>query len=478
MGSTSRSSVESRPGAARPCAAIAVAVALAVALACARPTVPGDATPLRVGTSGDYASESLWPPDQAEPTGFSVDVARAFARAQGRSIEWVRFRWPTLEADLVAGRFDLALSGITVRPDRSLAGRFSLPLAASGAVVLVPATSPITTAGELARPGLRIAVNAGGHLERVARALLPAARIEAVADNAEVPRRLAAGACDAVMTDSQEADHWRAVLPGARPIGPLTRDTKAAWLPIGREALVHALDAWLLEAEASGELARLRARHGQADETTASPSAAILARLDERLALMPAVAEAKRALGLAVFDRDQEERVHDAARATVRAAAAARGREAPSDAALARFVAAMLGASRHVQELADSRSTPANDVAGEAGAEAAAAARHALDGRIRPAIGFVTERLLWLVVEARPATTPPTREAVARALADHALPIAHVHALADALADLLLEPTRGAERVVEREIRADRPARGASRAPRAAAERTDTRPSA
>ncbi len=55
-------------------------------------------------------------------------------------------------ADLGAGRFELALSGITIRPDRSLAGRFSLPLTTTGAVALVPDTSALWTRAR-PRPG-------------------------------------------------------------------------------------------------------------------------------------------------------------------------------------------------------------------------------------------------------------------------------------------------------------------------------------
>jgi cyclohexadienyl dehydratase len=46
----------------------------------------------------------------------------------------VPLRWATLDRDFAAGRFDVVMSGVTVRPERSAAGRFSLPVAQSGAV--------------------------------------------------------------------------------------------------------------------------------------------------------------------------------------------------------------------------------------------------------------------------------------------------------------------------------------------------------
>ncbi len=409
--------------------------------------------PLRVGTSGDYTPFSQWPAGQAEPEGFSVDVARAFAKASGRRIEWVRFTWPALRADHAAGRFDLVLSGITIRPDRSLAGRFSLPLTETGAVALVAGSSTARSQADLDRPAVRIAVNRGGHLEQVARTLFPHAAIEALPDNAAVPRRLAEGRADAVLTDTLEAPHWQASLPGARAIGPFTRDRKAAWFPVGGEALARDFDRWLLGFEAEDGLAALRARHGLAGTRTAAPRAALLASLDERLSLMSEVARAKAVLARRVEDAAQEERVHAAFREAIARAAAARGAPPPADTAVRRFVEAQLRAARFVQ----SRTLAAipAPTAAPAGEAERAAARRALDDRIRPALAFITERIAGLVVAARPGAAP-SPEVVSQALARHALPAA-LEAELHAALGAVLEPA----------ARPDPSARGRAPAPRA-----------
>ena len=74
-------------------------------------------TPLRVGTSGDYAPFSLRGED-GSMTGFDIEVAKAYAADRGRPVEFVVFRWPELQARLLAGDFDVAMGGITVRGDR------------------------------------------------------------------------------------------------------------------------------------------------------------------------------------------------------------------------------------------------------------------------------------------------------------------------------------------------------------------------
>jgi cyclohexadienyl dehydratase len=390
-----------------------------------------------VGTSGDYAPFSVWPTGAAEPSGFSIDVARAFAESQGREVEWVRFRWPALVGDLVAGRFDLALSGVTVRADRSVAGRFTIPLAQSGAVVLVPEASAAArakSATELDAVAPRLAVNAGGHLERVARLHLPHARIEAVSDNARVLERLRSGAVDGVVTDTLEAPHWQQDLAGLRRIGPFTRDRKAALLPATRTALAARLDAWLLEAEAKGDLERLRDRHGLVSERTALPGFALLASLDERLSLMPAVAEVKRTLGLPIEDRAREARVLDAAERSISRAAETLALPEPDPTAVRRLFQAQMDAARWIQT--HTLESPARD---EASGRTAEAARAELETALRPALIRIGDRIARLVVvwQRDPDTGHGLdREAIARALARHELPEALIDRIDAALRSL------------------------------------------
>src|SRR6266404_2350857 len=104
----------------------AAAIAL-LAAACLHPRP--EAPPLRVGTSGDYPPFSLARDGRLE--GLDVEIARRFAHDGGRRLELVPFRWPELTRDLAAGRFDLAMSGVTLRPERAVAGVFTRPVARS-----------------------------------------------------------------------------------------------------------------------------------------------------------------------------------------------------------------------------------------------------------------------------------------------------------------------------------------------------------
>lgn len=317
-----------------------------VAGACTAP-VADLRPPLRVGTSGDYAPFSFRTSDapDAIPEGLDIDVARRFARDTGRQLEFVRFRWADLLTDLAADRFDVAMGGVTMRPERTYAGTYTRPVVHAGAVLLVRrglAERP----EDVDRQGMRVAVNKGGHLERIARRLFSRAVVSTVDDNTHLPAALRAGDVDAIVCDEFEAARWRATeVPTARVLGPFTVDHKAY---LAREpGLAAELDTWMRAREADGSLAELRAQwlgeddagHRNAFESDVD---ALLSFIDLRLAFMPAVAQAKLSAGRPVVDPTQEEQVL----ATAREDAAANGLEARSAVAL---FSALIQAARAIQ---------------------------------------------------------------------------------------------------------------------------------
>jgi len=374
-----------RRGLLVPSGTLLLAVLIATSLAAAEPP------PLRVGTSGDYAPFSSELAD-GRLAGLSLDVARAYARDRGRRLELVRFRWPELSERFRSGDFDVVLSGVTVRPERSVLGRFTRPVLRSGAVVLVGESSALRTEA-LDAPDVRIGVNAGGHLERVTRARFPKARIHAVPANREVPGLLVRGEVDAVVSDTLESPHWRDAHPGLRALAPFTNDRKAAWVAPDEPELARDLDAWLGASERTGVLEELRVRHlatrGSSPVALALP--ALLAAIDERLDLMPFVAEAKRAGNLAVEDPEREALVLDAAARSVAAAARRRARPAPADDAVRALYRAQIDAAKAVQHAV----LQAEPVAGPS---------YDLGEELRPALLRLGDQIAGLVVELGPVS--------------------------------------------------------------------------
>jgi cyclohexadienyl dehydratase len=316
---------------------------------------------LRIGTSGDYAPFSERMADDLTYRGFDISVAKAFARDRGYRIEWVPFVWPELAADMRSDRFDLAMSGITVRTDRSVLGRFSVPVMTSGAVLLYSMdvfaardaadVASKTGLARFDREGVRIAVNRGGHLERVTRKLFKRASIESIPDNAAVRSALVEARADAIVTDTLEAPGWLRGLDRVGEFGPLTRDRKAYWVAPGRDDLARELDGWLMLREADETLSELRrsAFGNRPQPQTALALSALLAAIDERLSLMPWVAETKRRAGTAVQDAAREDRVLEAGERAVRKAAETAGMQAPKPADVRAFYRVQIEAAKAIQ---------------------------------------------------------------------------------------------------------------------------------
>ena len=403
------------------------AIVVATLLASGRVGAEDPAAPpaLRVGTSADYAPFSIDPEGPVPLDGFDVALARAFAADRGSPLELVRFRWPELERRLAAGEFDVVMSGVTVRPDRSLVGRFTTPVAESGAVVLVRDGAVEPTLDALDRSGVTLAVNAGGHLERATRARFPAANVRALADNTAVLAELLAGRADGAVTDTLEATAWRAQAPDLRTIGPFTRDRKAWLVRADASALAAELDAWLAAREADGSLAAERAHWmpGAPASLASAPLEALVAAMDERLALMPFVAEAKRTSGRPVRDAAQEARVLDAAVSDVAKTALAASRRAPSDACVRGLFQAQIDAGCAIQSAVLERPPDT------------AAAIPDLDTVTRPALARISPRIAAALVALPDGIDRATlRRAVRDGIRTPAVGQAEIDALESALA--------------------------------------------
>ena len=360
---------------------------------------PAPVGPLRVGTSGDYPPYSAEAGDGAF-FGFDVDAARAYARDRDRPLEFVPFRWPELADRLKRGDFDVAMSGVTVRGDRLARSPMTMPVARTEAVLVVPAGTPRF---DLARngAGLRVAVNHGGHMERIARSMLPAAGIEPVDDNRSLADLLARGRVDAVVIDAAELASFYPDPDGQMPqvAAVLSRDRKAWWVTRGDPALADDLDAWIAEREADGTLPALRTRFGI--EPAAAPDARtrVAELVGRRLMLMPLVAESKRRAGRPVEDPEREARVMESYLAGARAAGL-------DDARVAVFARAPMEAAKNVQRAVLAAEAPRRGRAASAteanAPDAGEAASPDLEAGLHPAITRIDGQILAELARSAP----------------------------------------------------------------------------
>ena len=243
-----------------------------------------------------------------------------------------------------------------------------------------------------------------------------------------------------IVTDTVEAPGWLRERPGLRPLGPFTADLKAAWFPKAKGELRDRFDRWLLDAERNGTLDSLRARHGLVPEKTAQPTAALLARLDERLSLMREVARLKSILEIAIEDRAREERVLRAATKTLRDAASQAGVPIPDTARIDALYRAQIEAAKAIQH--DASISP---VTGRDSMDLEEARRR-LDFHVRPALIDLGDRIAELLVAClAEASDPLDLETLSTALQKHALTPEDVQSIHRALRALLTPETATAQ---------------------------------
>jgi len=219
---------------------------------------------LRVGTTGDYRPFS-WERD-GELHGIAVTLARRLADTLDAELVFVRTSWPALLDDLRAGRFDIAMSGISRRLFRQRAAYLADPYYRGGKTPIARCedVERLDSLEAIDREGVRVLVNPGGTNERFARRRLERAAIRVIPDNRRIFAALLAGEGDVMITDAIEVRLQSRLHEGLCPTMPgqrLTFTEKGFLLPRGDEPWLRYVNAWLHELRETSELAAILERH-------------------------------------------------------------------------------------------------------------------------------------------------------------------------------------------------------------------------
>jgi cyclohexadienyl dehydratase len=210
---------------------------------------------LRVGTPGDYAPFSLRQPDGTY-RGADVTEVQRLADHLHLKIEFVPTTWGHLADDTKAGRFDMAVGGISITPARREFARFSTVLVKDGKrpIARCADRDRYTTVEAIDQPGVRAVVNPGGSNEAFAHARLPHATLTIFPDNTTIFNEIIAGRQDVMVTDGVEVDHQALRHPelcATAVAAPFTLSSGAFMLQPD-PALEQAVDAFLDGEVASG----------------------------------------------------------------------------------------------------------------------------------------------------------------------------------------------------------------------------------
>ena len=165
---------------------------------------------LRVGTTGDYMPMSFLDPETNTYVGFDVELAEDIAAYLGVEIEYIPTSWPTLMEDTLAGKFDLAVCGITITDARKEQALMSDGYLGNGKTILCRAedAEKYTSLEAVNKPEVRVMENPGGLNEKFARENLPDATLIIHEVNQEIPGLVAAGEADVMITEVMEAGYY------------------------------------------------------------------------------------------------------------------------------------------------------------------------------------------------------------------------------------------------------------------------------
>lgn len=218
---------------------------------------------LKIGTPGDYKPFTYKDPVSGQFTGFDIDQAQSLSKALGVKLEIVETSWPSLTTDFRAGKFDIAMGGVSATLERQKYGLFSVSYMDAGKAPLTRCADrdKFNTLAAIDKPEVKVIVNPGGTNAVFVKDNIRQAQIVRWKDNLGIFIALAAGKGDVMITDSVEALYQQKLHPkvlcAATVEQPFNKTQKAYW--IQRDPYLAAfVDQWLRQEQLNGSLESLR----------------------------------------------------------------------------------------------------------------------------------------------------------------------------------------------------------------------------
>jgi polar amino acid transport system substrate-binding protein len=186
-----------------------------------------------------------------ELIGFEIDVAKKLARDMGVAVEFHPAPLGYLIADLVAGRTDVVISGLSIEPERALRVNFSAPYNETPVTLAVNAklAGQLSTMEALNKAEVRIGALEGSTAEEMASLLLPNARILTYTQDGAMFQDLVAGKLDAAAADSPRPEIVAKLFPSsvALPaLAPLSTFPASFAVRRGDMGFVNFLNSWIV----------------------------------------------------------------------------------------------------------------------------------------------------------------------------------------------------------------------------------------
>ena len=211
---------------------------------------------LRVGVYPGSPTSMVQQASTGEPHGLSLDLGRELARRLSVPFEQVNYqRIADVLEGMKAGDVDFTVSNST--PLRALDVAFSQTLLSIELGYLVPATSPIATASDVDKSGMRIGVTQGSTSERTLPKLLSNATVVPAQNVKYAIQMFERRELDAYATNKPTLFEMSDQMPGARVMdGRWGEEHLAVAIPKGRESAMAYVRRFVTDAQSNGLLAK------------------------------------------------------------------------------------------------------------------------------------------------------------------------------------------------------------------------------
>lgn len=209
--------------------------------------------------------ELAYPPFETKdtagnPTGISVDIAKAFGESIGRTVEISNIAWDGLIPALQTGQVDMVISSMTITEERAETVDFSDPYAWAYLALLVNKESGIAEAADFNQDGMVLAAKKGTSAVTYTQNTFPLVEIRQFNDVSACVTEVSQGKADAFMYDQlsiyqnyvQYEDSTQVIyIPGQKAEG------WGAAFKKGNEDLVAKMNTFIEEYRTEGGFDRL-----------------------------------------------------------------------------------------------------------------------------------------------------------------------------------------------------------------------------
>jgi len=221
---------------------------------------------IMVGTTGDYKPMSYFNKKTEKYEGFDVEAAEMLAQSLGVKVQWVPTTWKTLTADTLAGKFDVAMCGITRTFAREKTMAMSKGYLVFGKTILCRKADAkkYNSLADLDKKTVKVMVNPGGTNEKFAKANLSQCTLIIHTQNAEIPGLIAAGKADVMITETMEARRYvRDNNKLAAPLieKPFTKNDFGILLQRGDQIFLNYINMFMEEKTFDGTFDKLEVKY-------------------------------------------------------------------------------------------------------------------------------------------------------------------------------------------------------------------------